>query len=64
MYQIGTNHLEIMDLFIYKEVFNGKYYAWIKSDGNSNRCYGWGSTPDMAVTSLKLRINQLKTKTL
>lgn len=48
------------DVLIYKDVFNSNYYAWIKSDTNSNICYGLGSTPDMAIRCLKIRINQLK----
>ncbi len=48
------------DVFVYKDVFNSKYYAWIKSDTNSNKCYGCGSTVDLAIRCLKIRINQIK----
>jgi len=51
-----------MEVLVYRDVFNSNYYAWIKNDTNSNNCYGCGSTADLAVRCLKIRVNQVKQK--
>lgn len=43
------------------DVFTGLYYAYLLG-GEFDNCYGQGSTPDIAVISLKIRINQLRNK--
>lgn len=52
-----------MEYLLYKDVFTGLYYANFLG-GEFSNCYGQGNTPSEAITSLKIRINQLKNKTL
>lgn len=43
------------------DVFTGLYYATLLG-GEFSNCYGQGKTEDEAVSSLKLRVNQLRNK--
>ena len=44
---------------LYRNVFTGLYYAELLG-GKFSNCYGQGSTPESAITSLKIRIYQLR----
>lgn len=46
----------------FRDVFTGLFYTTLLGGVYSN-CHGWGSTKETAVTSLKIRINQLNRKT-
>lgn len=50
-----------MNYSLYQDVFTGLYYATLLG-GEFANCYGQGSTPEGAVMSLKLRVNQLRNK--
>ncbi len=44
------------------DVFTGLYYALLLG-GEFSNCYGQGKTTDDAMSSLKIRVNQLRNKT-
>jgi hypothetical protein len=50
-----------MKYLIWYNVFMGMYYTTLLG-GEFANCHGQGSTPDDAVDSLKLRVNQLRNK--
>jgi len=52
-----------MKYSIFRDVFTGSYYTTLLGGGFDN-CHGQGSTADEAVVSLKIRVNQLRRKTL
>lgn len=43
-------------------IFTGLHYATLLG-GDFDNCYGQGRTPEDAVDSLKIRMNQLRRKT-
>jgi len=51
-----------MQYSIYRSVFTNLYYTTLLG-GEFSNCYGQGSTLDLAITSLKIRVNQLRNKT-
>lgn len=48
-----------MEYSIYRDVFTQFYYATLLG-GEFPNCYGQGSTLEMSVVSLKIRLNQLR----
>jgi len=50
-----------MKFSIYRDVFTGLYYTTLLG-GEFANCHGQGSTPDSAITSLKIRVYQLRRK--
>jgi len=50
-----------MEYSIWRDVFTGLYYTTLLG-GEFANCHGQGSTPDEAVISLKIRVNQLRRK--
>lgn len=50
-----------IDCIIFGDVFTGLYQAYLLG-GEFDNCSGQGNTPDTAVISLKIRINQLRNK--
>lgn len=50
-----------MQYHIFRDVFTGLYYTTLLG-GEFANCHGQGSTEDGAVTSLKIRVNQLRRK--
>lgn len=46
---------------IYKDIFTGLYYTTLLG-GEFDNCHGQGTTEQGAVTSLKIRVNQLRRK--
>lgn len=48
-----------MKYHIYRDVFTRLYYTTLLG-GEFANCYGQGNTEDEAVTSLKIRVNQLR----
>jgi hypothetical protein len=47
-----------MDYSIHQDVFTGLHYSTLLG-GEFPNCHGQGNTPDEAVVSLKIRVNQL-----
>lgn len=50
-----------MQYSLHQDVFTGMFYALLLG-GKFSNCYGQGSTAENAVTSLKIRVNQLRGK--
>lgn len=48
-----------MQYSIYQDVFTGLFYTLLLG-GEFANCYGQGNTPQEAIASLKIRINQLR----
>ena len=48
-----------MKYSIYRDVFTRLYYTTLLG-GEFSNCHGQGSTPEFAVISLKIRVNQLR----
>lgn len=51
-----------MNYTIHKDIFTGLYYTLLLG-GRFSNCHGQGPTPEDAITSLKIRVNQLINKT-
>jgi len=51
-----------MEYSIHRDVITRDYYATLLG-GEFPNCHGQGSTPDMAVRGLKIRVYQLRNKT-
>jgi hypothetical protein len=50
-----------MKYSLYHDVFTNMFYTTLLG-GEFSNCHGLGSTPEGAVSSLKLRVNQLRNK--
>ena len=50
-----------MKYSMYRDVFTSLYYTTLLG-GEFANCHGQGSTPDGAIASLKIRVNQLRRK--
>jgi len=50
-----------MEYSIYRDIFTSLYHTTLLG-GEFANCHGQGSTPEGAVTSLKIRVNQLRRK--
>ena len=46
---------------LYQDVFSGLFFAELLG-GEFPNCYGQGSSPECAISSLKIRIYQLRNK--
>jgi len=52
---------QISEYSLYRDIFTGTYTVLLLG-GEFGNCYGQGSTPEMAVTGLKIRMYQLRRK--
>ena len=50
-----------MDYHVSRSVFTGLFYTTLLG-GEFSNCYGQGSTLEGSISSLKIRVNQLRNK--
>lgn len=58
---INARIISMMNYSIFSDVFTGLYHTTLLG-GEFANCHGQGSTPESAVVSLKIRVNQLRGK--